>query len=28
MGHEAFSAGDWDTLNDLIHAAEAVVYRK
>lgn len=28
LGHDAFSAKDWDTLNDLIHCCEAVVYRR
>jgi hypothetical protein len=28
LGHEAFSPQDWDTLNDLIHAAERAVYRR
>ena len=28
LGHEAFSREDWDTLNDLIHAAERAVYRR
>jgi Ser/Thr protein kinase RdoA (MazF antagonist) len=27
LGHAAFSARDWDALNDLIHASEAAVYR-
>lgn len=28
LGHAAFSSKDWDTLNDLIHASEAAVYRR
>ena len=28
LGHEAFGPGDWDILNDLIHACEATVYRR
>lgn len=28
LGHDAFSPTEWDTLNDLIHAAERVVYRR
>ena len=28
LGHEAFSPKDWDMLNDLIRASEAIVYRR
>jgi hypothetical protein len=28
LGHEAFSSSDWDLLNDLIHWAEGIVYRR
>ena len=28
LGHEAFSASDWDLLNGLIHWTEQIVYRK
>jgi hypothetical protein len=28
LGHEAFSASDWHLLNDLIHWAEQIVYRR
>jgi hypothetical protein len=28
LGHEFHSPKDWDTLNDLIHYSEGVVYRR
>jgi hypothetical protein len=28
LGHEAFDAADWDSLNDLIHATDRIVYRR
>jgi hypothetical protein len=28
LGHEAFTAADWDALNDLIHAANLVTKRR
>jgi hypothetical protein len=28
LGYEAFSQTDWDTLNDLIHAADLAVHRR
>ena len=28
LGRDAFSSSDWDMLNDLIHASEAIVYRR
>jgi hypothetical protein len=27
LGHQAFTAADWDTLNDLIHAADLATNR-
>ncbi len=28
LGHEAFTAADWDALNDVIHAANLVTKRR
>jgi hypothetical protein len=28
LGYEAFDAADWDSLNDLIHATDRIVYRR
>ncbi|MEO7053341.1 MAG: hypothetical protein ABI191_00045 [Rhizomicrobium sp.] len=28
LGHEVFNVSDWDLLNDLIHSAERIVYRR
>jgi hypothetical protein len=28
LGHDAFSPSDWGLLNDLIHEAEQIVYRR
>ena len=28
VGHAAFTSRDWDTLNDMIHATEGIVYRR
>ena len=28
LGRDAFSPRDWETLSDLIHAAEGTVYRR
>jgi hypothetical protein len=28
LGHEAFTAADWDALNDLIHAADLATNRR
>jgi hypothetical protein len=28
LGHQAFNAADWDTLNDLIHAADLATNRQ
>ncbi|MFL5237387.1 MAG: hypothetical protein ACJ8EL_07240 [Rhizomicrobium sp.] len=28
LGYETFSPADWDSLNDLIHATETMVFRR